>query len=235
MNHELVRKTRLTLACAGLTLAAGMLFGCARLRTVEYPALDRSAPGIFLDPVERDVARDVPRRPVSPAGLDLTKASEGFVGRLYHDAAHYCTIAYGHLVKLAPCDGSESEEFRKGVTEPRGAEILTADMERAERAVAATVGVELTDGQHAALCDFVYNVGARNFRTSTLLRVVNARQHEAVPPQLRRWVKAGGVELQGLKARREREIDLYFIGLPRPRGVPREAPDLTPVDVRVGE
>ncbi len=84
-------------------------------------------------------------------------------------------------------------------------------------------------------CDFVYNVGAQDFRISTLLRVVNARQTDTVPPQLRRWVRAGGRELAGLKNRRDHEIGLYFVGLPRPKGVPREAQDLTSVDVRAGE
>ena len=236
MRRLLLTKAHLTLAGAvAATFAAGTLSGCVRSRTVEYPTLDRVTPGIFLDPVERDVAPDGPRRNVSRAGLGLTEASEGFVGHLYHDAARCCTIAYGHLVKRRPCDGSEPEEFRKGVSEPRGAEILAVDMGRAERAVAAAVSVELTDGQYAALCDFVYNVGAQNFKQSTLLRVVNARQHEAVPPQLRRWVMAGGRVLPGLKDRREREVDLYFIGLPRPKGMPRETEGLTLVDIREGE
>jgi hypothetical protein len=48
---------------------------------------------------------------------------------------------------------------------------------------------------------------------------------------------AGGKELAGLKARREREIDLFFDGLPKPKAPPltRGGEDLSPIDIRKGE
>lgn len=223
---------RLAIASMALAAAAGIA-ACAGTRTPPQSIPERLTPGIFLDPPEADVfPRGGVARKVGPDGLQLTKRSEGFVPRLYEDAVQYCTIAYGHLVKKARCDGSEPEEFRAGVTEPRGAEMLATDMEKAERAVTGAVPVDLTEGQYGALCDFVYNVGASNFRSSTLLKVVNAGDVDAVAPQLRRWVKANGQELPGLKLRREREIDLFYQGLTRPRGGVAE---LAPVDVRSGE
>ncbi len=174
-------------------------------------------------------------RPVYGKGVALTKASEGFRGRLYNDAADYCTIAYGHLVKLAPCDGSEPAAFLRGVTEAEGTELLVEDMGTAQVTVMRLVGVDLTDGQYAALCDFVFNVGSGNFRRSTLLKVVNAGDFDGVPFQLRRWVKAGGRELPGLVTRREREIELFFDGLPIARAAPPAGMDVEPVDIRAGE
>jgi GH24 family phage-related lysozyme (muramidase) len=97
------------------------------------------------------------------------------------------------------------------------------------------VDVELTDGQYAALCDFVYNVGGGNFRRSTLLKVVNRNDFDEVPFQLRRWVKAGGQVLAGLERRREREIALFFENVEIPRALPPAGVDLTPVDIREGE
>lgn len=196
---------------------------------------DALTPGIFLEPESRDVLpAGVQLRPVYAKGLDITKVSEGFRARLYNDVANYCSIAYGHLVRKAPCDGQESDEFRRGVSEPRATEILTVDMAGAQRTVQALVSVELNDAKFAALCDFVYNVGPQQFRSSALLRVVNARQFDQVPLQLRRWVRAGGREVEGLKNRREREIALFFDGEPTPRAAPPAGADLSPLDIRTG-
>ncbi len=214
----------------------GLAGGCEKAAEVEYPTVDRMTAGIFLDVEERAVLpAGMELRPVYDKGIELTKVSEGFVGRLYNDAAQYCTIAYGHLVKLAPCDGTEPPKFLKGVTEDEGTELLVEDMGTAQAAIMTQVDVDLTDGQFAALCDFVFNVGSGNFRRSTLLKVVNAGEFDGVPFQLRRWVKAGGRELPGLVTRRKREIDLFFDGLPVPRAAPPAGVELEPIDVRTGE
>ena len=219
-----------------IVLTSGFAGGCSNVETPSYPSVDTPTAGIFLEPEERAaLPPGVTLRGVYDKGLQLTKESEGFRSHLYNDAAQYCTIAYGHLIKLAPCDGSEPEEFLQGVSEPKGAQMLRKDMERAERAVLTAVKLPLTDGQYAALCDFVYNVGGGNFRRSTLLKVINKDEFERVPFQLRRWVKAGGRELAGLKKRREREIELFFEDIGIPRAAPAPDEDLTPVDIRQGE
>ena len=106
---------------AALVATSLLLAGCAHGRPEEYPAVDQLTAGIFLEPEERALLpAGVTLGAVGPRGLGLTKESEGFVARLYLDAARYCTIAYGHLVKKRPCDGSEPPEFRRGVSEPRG-------------------------------------------------------------------------------------------------------------------
>lgn len=222
-----------------LMAGASLLFwlvGCDTSKETEFPTVDRMTAGIFLDTATRAVLPEgVSLRPVYAKGIDLTKLSEGFRGRLYNDAAQYCTIAYGHLVKKSPCNGTEPVEFRRGVSESRGEEMLVDDMSNAQVAVMTSVNVELTDGQYAALCDFVYNVGAGNFRRSTLRKVINAGEFERAPYQFLRWVKAGGRELPGLKVRREREIELFFDGLAVSRAAPLPDEDLSPIDIQTGE
>lgn len=192
-------------------------------------------PGILLEPQDKAFGSEiVTPRPIYDKGLRLTKASEGFVPRLYNDAARYCTIAYGHLLKRQPCNGSEPPDFLDGISEPEGATLLVRDMARAQRAVMSLVKVQLSDGQYAALCDFTYNVGAGNLKSSTLLKAVNAGEFHRVPFQLRRWTKAGGKEFSGLKTRREREIALFFEGQAVPKAVPK-GEDLNPLDIRQGE
>lgn len=213
------------------------LTGCEDTGQGKYATYeDALTPGIFLEPEERAVLPEgVELREVYPKGIALTKLSEGFRGRLYHDAAGYCTIGYGHLLKRARCDGTEPEDLRDGITEPQGEDLLRTDMARPQISVMQLVEADLTDGQFAALCDFVFNVGSGNFRASTLLRRLNARRFDDVPFQLRRWVKAGGRELPGLKARREREIELFFDGIGIPRAAPPPTEELSLIDIRTGE
>ena len=192
-------------------------------------------PGIFLEPDNRDVLpAGTTLRPVFSMGLNVTKAAEGFRPRRYNDVANYCSIGYGHLIKRSPCDNSESAEFVRGLAEPRAGDILTDDMAGAQRTVQVAVRTALNDAQYAALCDFVFNVGPHQFKESTLLRMVNAGRFDQVPAQLRRWVRAGGREFVGLKNRREREIALFFDGVPTPRDVPSAGADLSPIDIRTG-
>jgi GH24 family phage-related lysozyme (muramidase) len=206
---------------------------------------NKLAPGILLELAERPaLPAGETLRPLPGEGLDLTKASEGFVASVYNDAAGYCTVAYGHLIYKRQCDGGEPPEFKAGVSEPRGAELLKGDMIRAQYVVqieltkddpSETLFKELTDGQYGALCDFVYNAGGNAFRSSTLLQRIKARQFEDVPTQLRRWVQAGGKPWPGLVKRRQAEIDLFFKGLLQPKGAPSATEPVTPLDIRATE
>jgi GH24 family phage-related lysozyme (muramidase) len=219
-----------------LAFLSGLTVGCSPDRETTYPSENTLAPGIFLEARERRVLPPgTELRKIYDKGIELTKFSEGFVPHLYNDAAGYCTIAYGHLIKLAGCDGTEPEEFKDGMTQERGTLLLRSDMEIAEWAVMRMVNKNLTDGQFAALCDFTYNVGSGNLKDSTLLKVVNAGEFERVPFQFRRWVKAGGRELPGLKVRREKEIELFFEETAIPRAAPSPEEDLSPIDIRIGE
>jgi len=233
LRRYLTNLIYITLIPAALVIMAG----CEKAPEAEYPTVDRLTPGIFLDTeAQRAVLPEgVEIRKVYDKGIELTKESEGFVGRLYNDAASYCTIGYGHLIKLAPCDGNEPAEFRAGISVPRGTEILRVDMEKAESGIMTLVDSELTDGQYAALCDFVFNVGAGNFRKSTLRKRVNARDYDRVPFEFRRWVFAGGKKLMGLAKRREKEIALFFEEIGVPRAIPPADVDLSPIDIRSGE
>lgn len=60
----------------------------------------------------------------------------------------------------------------------------------------------------AALIDFTFNLGAGNLRASTLRRKVNAGDWDAVPAELRKWVRGGGRVLPGLVRRRAAEAAL---------------------------
>ena len=65
----------------------------------------------------------------------------------------------------------------------------------------------------AALGSFVYNVGAGNFQSSTLLRKAKAGDLVGACNELPRWVYAKGQKLNGLVRRREAERQLCLEGL----------------------
>ncbi len=228
--------TNKTTCCALVALISVLAIGCDTTSPENFPKLDALTVAIFLESEERTVLpAGVDYRGINNQGIALTKTSEGFKDHLYNDAANYCTIAYGHLIKKAPCNGSEPSEFLNGISESTGEELLRQDLRIAERVVLTAVKVDLTDSQYAALCDFVFNVGGGNFRRSTLLKVINQNTFEQVPTQLRRWVMAGGRQLPGLVKRRDAEIDLFFDGLPVPRAVLAPGADMSPIDIRQGE
>lgn len=70
--------------------------------------------------------------------------------------------------------------------------------------------VYLTANQKAALIDFVYNLGAGAFGSSTLLKKLNAGDYKGAADEFPKWVYAGGRVLGGLVNRRKIERDLFI-------------------------
>lgn len=86
---------------------------------------------------------------------------------------------------------------------------LVEDMQEAVDAVLRLVTVNLTQGQFAALVDFVYNEGAGNFAHSTLLKYINHNDMGLAAEEFPKWVYAHGKVLGGLVTRRLREQALF--------------------------
>lgn len=154
---------------------------------------------------------------ISASGLAHLKTVEAFVPTLYNDGPKrntgHCTIGYGHLVHYEPCDSvkypSESQ-FINGITIKKATVILLNDVAIAEKSVNRLVTVPMTQNQYDALVSFVFNVGSKGFASSTLLKVINARQIERAPSAFRMWNKTGGRVSPGLINRRQAEIDLFL-------------------------
>lgn len=224
-----------------LAVAAGLLAGCAR-DTMPAPGVWEDEPSCVDEQSCRQqmtrsaVPAGVELRSMGPKGLDLTKKSEAYRGKPYNDPVGFCTVGYGHLIKKARCDGSEPARFLPQISEGVATDLLREDMKLAEHPVLMAVApeIELTQTQFDALCDFVFNVGARNFRQSQLLAAVNANEFHRVPDQFRRWVYASKRKLPGLVTRREREIELFLEGVTLTRGAVPADEDLSPIDISTG-
>jgi lysozyme len=138
----------------------------------------------------------------SPGVIGIIKHFEGYSPFVDEDAAGYPTIGFGHLIK----PGERIEEPLLG----KAAEnLLAQDVAPKVAAVNARVSVPLFQGQFDAVLSWTYNLGEGALKSSTMLKKINAGQHEEVPVQIKRWNRAGGKVLKGLERRREAEATLY--------------------------
>lgn len=148
-------------------------------------------------------------RPVSRTALQLIKDFEGWESRPYNDPAGYCTIGYGHLLALKPCDQIDLGEFADGISKERGEELLVADSSLARAVVERTVSIDLGEDQIGALSSFVFNIGEDRFNKSTMLRLINLEKSKPAASEFDRWIYAGGRVLEGLVQRRACERSLF--------------------------
>jgi GH24 family phage-related lysozyme (muramidase) len=156
-------------------------------------------------------------RSVSQQGIDFIKGWEGFRATMYNDPVGHCTIGYGTLLHHGNCDGRSSEQpYINGVSEENATQLLAREVGGIQQTINNTVTVALNQNQNDALVSFVYNVGSNNFQKSTLLRLLNQGNYDAVPTEIKKWTKAHQdgklVDLPGLVKRRSDEADLFAKG-----------------------
>jgi lysozyme len=142
---------------------------------------------------------------VSPAGVALTKAMESLRLKAYPDPA----------TGGAPwtCGwGATGPDINPGTvwTQAQAEARLNADLARAGLVVSSLVHIYITQGQFDALADFVFNVGAGNFRSSTLLRLLNQGDIQGAADQFARWNLANGKVMPGLVMRRDCEKKMFL-------------------------
>ena len=141
----------------------------------------------------------------SDAGLNLIKDFEQLRLHVYDDQGGKPTIGWGHLLQ-------PGENFLD-ITKEQADNLLKDDLTDAEKTVNKLVKVPLTQNKFDALVSFVFNVGIGNFMLSTLLKKLNAKDYEAIPEQLKRWVYVKGKKSKGLERRRNAEINLWKGGV----------------------
>ena len=143
---------------------------------------------------------------ISQEGLSLIKKFEGCKLESYKCAAGVWTIGFGSTSGVE--EGME-------ISQERADMLLLEDVEVFEEAVNNLVKVDLEQNQFDALVAWTFNLGSTNLKNSTLLKVLNDKNYEGVPEQIKRWNKAtvdGERQvLEGLVRRREAE-SLLFTG-----------------------
>ena len=139
-------------------------------------------------------------------GYDLIKNFEGYSPFVYKDSVGIPTIGFGHVVRAG-------ERFTQPLIGPDAQTLLEKDVAGTERGVNALVATILQPNQFDALISFSFNLGTTTLKKSTLLKRVNAKLNDQVPPQFMRYVNAGGHKLPGLVARRRLEAQTYAMKL----------------------
>lgn len=140
-------------------------------------------------------------RKVNQNTLLALKEAEGVKLHAYQDGGGVWTIGFGHTRGVKPGDTC---------TQAQADEWLSEDVASAADTVEKAVHVPLNDNQFGALVMFVFNIGARRFLSSTLLKKLNGGDYEHVPTYLRAWVFVNGKRSAGLQNRREREVALWL-------------------------
>lgn len=140
---------------------------------------------------------------ISEQGIELIKKFEGFSAKPYFCPADKLTIGYGHVIE-------SGEKFPPlGISQQEAGDILRKDIEIAEDAMARLIRLELTQYQFDALCSFIYNLGAKAFEKSKLLRFINDGEFVLAEAEFSKWVYAGGKKMSGLVRRREVERQMF--------------------------
>ncbi|KTF10577.1 glycosyl hydrolase [Pseudoalteromonas sp. H103] len=124
---------------------------------------------------------------------------EGEVRTGYVDPVGVVTACFGH---------TQTAELGKTYTEKECLNLFAMDLGDHNEQLLRAVNISLTTSEHAAYMSFHYNVGAGNFRSSTLLKYLNNGERVKACNELQRWVYADGRKLPGLVKRRELERQL---------------------------
>jgi lysozyme len=115
----------------------------------------------------------------SEQGLKLLHGREGKRNTAYLDSVGVWTIGYGHT----------GPDVHPGLvwTDDQVEAAFAKDLERFERAVNEAVDVPLPQHAFDALVSFAYNVGVGAFKSSTLVRLLNAGDMSGASRQFDRW------------------------------------------------
>ena len=141
------------------------------------------------------------------SGSFLISPNEGKVNSTYVDPVGILTVCYGNTGKEATRGKTYSDD--------QCLDQLAQDLKQHDKQMMSYVYVPVTDFQHAAILSFTYNVGVGSFKSSTLLKKLNAKDYTGACNELPKWNKAGGKVLGGLVTRREAERQICLGNIPQ--------------------
>lgn len=144
---------------------------------------------------------------ISYKGIEFIKGWEDFKSKAYKDIAGVWTIGYGTTSILGI-------KIKRGdtITEIDAMVELMIECNGLARRINSFVNHQLKEHEFDALCSLSYNIGAQGFKTSTLLKQINARAPISVD-YFTRWnkitVDGKLVPSAGLLRRRLTEYQLF--------------------------
>lgn len=157
---------------------------------------------------------------LSEEGIALLKAIETLAIEPYDDQTGEtinqwvkgATIGYGHLILP-----EQWERYRDGITEAQATALFERDLQPFVDTVALSVTAPLMQNQFDALVILAFNIGAANFKQSSVLQLINDPAADTPYASLEQawmaWDRSQGEVNEGLKNRRRAEWKIYSEGV----------------------
>lgn len=137
---------------------------------------------------------------ISERAVALVKKFEGCKLKAYLCPAGIPTIGFGH---------THGVKMGERCTQEQADKWLLSDLNATERTINEFVTVKINQNQRDALASFIYNLGAGNFKNSTLCRKLNSGDYIGASAEFMKWIYADGKPLDGLVKRRTAERALF--------------------------
>ena len=146
---------------------------------------------------------------IDKKGIELITKWEGLKLKPYLCSAKVPTIGYGSTFYE---NGVKVKLTDSGITKERANQLFQNTLKTYENGVnTLTRNKVLTQNQFNALVSFAYNLGVSALKSSTLLKKVLINPNDqTINIEFNKWVKAGGVKVQGLVNRRADEVKMYY-------------------------
>lgn len=147
---------------------------------------------------------------------DLVKEFEGFEEKAYLCPAGKWTVGYGFTRIIDKVTGKRRSVIKGDTMSKEEAnQFLIDEVNEHYDHIKPMIKVPLNQEQLDAVACFNFNVGAGNFKTSTLLKKINAKDFDGAALEFLKWDKARDpktkqlISLKGLTRRREAEKELF--------------------------
>ncbi len=147
---------------------------------------------------------------VSENGLRHIANEEGCRVKAYQCSADRWTAGMGH---------TEGITASTVLTEQQVAEFFVKDIASAEKIVKKRIKKKPSQAEYDMMVSFVFNLGAGNFATSTLLKKFNQGDNQGACTQYPRWVYVNGKDCrvaesgcEGIPKRRDKEMNICLNG-----------------------
>lgn len=150
---------------------------------------------------------------ISPKGIAAIMQFESFRSKPYNDGVDVITIGYGSTYYP---DGRKVTLADKPVDEPTARKIFDYILQNDfvgplnDLFVEETKAGKITQNMFDAMCSLAYNIGMKNFKTSSVYRYTKQGNYKKAADSFALWNKAGGKVLKGLVRRRANEAQTYL-------------------------
>ena len=154
-------------------------------------------------------------------GINLIKKWEGLYLKAYQDSVGVWTIGWGSIKNT-----NLGIDVYPGlvITREKAEEWLHVELDEKAVALNRLLNVPVSQGEFNVLMSFEYNLGIGALQHSTLLKLLNQRNYDAVPAQILRYDHGDGRVIRGLTERRRDEARIWTAAAHGVQGPHTETP-----------